>query len=131
MSGQDERLTVFQGPRGPQGNQGNPGNPGSQGDPGERGGQGERGERGEHGAAGLSRSVRRALVFLFALNVLLAGANLLWTAHEVQAGNGSRCGTVVADATIPLPPASGPAREWEAAFEAIARQRAQQLHCGT
>jgi hypothetical protein len=47
--------------------------------------------------------VRRALVFLFVLNVALAFANLLWTAHEVQAGNQSRCGTVVAYASIPLP----------------------------
>ena len=96
---------------------------------GNQGSQGEQGERGERGLAGLSVPVRRALVFLFVLNVGLAASNLLWTAHEVQAGNRSRCSTVVADATIPLPP--GPAREWEAAFEAIARQRAQQLHCGT
>ena len=61
MTGEDsERLT---GPRGAQGNQGN---------------------RGEQGAAGLSRSVRSALVFLFALSVALAGANLLWSAHEAK-----------------------------------------------
>ena len=134
MSEQDEHLTVFQGPRGPQGNQGNQGNqgtPGNQGNQGSQGSQGEQGERGERGLAGLSVPVRRALVFLFVLNVGLAASNLLWTAHEVQAGNRSRCSTVVADATISLPPAPGPAREWEAAFEAIARQRAQQLHCGT
>jgi hypothetical protein len=63
---EDERLAV-QGPQGPRGSQGNQGN------------------RGEKGASGLSVDVRRALVFLFALAVLMAGANLLWTAHEVHA----------------------------------------------
>lgn len=63
VSEDGERL-AFQGPRGRQGNQGN---------------------RGEQGTAGLSRTVRRALVFLFALPVVLAGANLFWTAHEVDA----------------------------------------------
>ena len=52
---------------------------------GPRGAQGNQGNRGEQGASGLSRTIRRALVFLFALPVVLAGANLLWTAHEVNA----------------------------------------------
>ncbi len=61
MTGErDERMAV-QGPRGPQGDQG------------------------ERGMPGLSIPVRRALVFLFALSVALAAANLLWTAHEVNA----------------------------------------------
>lgn len=59
-------MLVPQGPRGPAGRQGNQGN------------------RGEEGRAGLSRSVRRALVALFALAVALSGANLFWTAHEVH-----------------------------------------------
>jgi hypothetical protein len=33
----------------------------------------------------MSRIVGRALVFLFALSVILAGLNLIWTAHEVHA----------------------------------------------
>lgn len=56
---------------------------------GQRGEQGERGKQGNRGEAGLSRTVRRALVFLFALSVLLAGINLGWTAYEkgaIQAG---------------------------------------------
>ena len=56
---------------------------------GQRGEQGERGKQGSRGEAGLSRTVRRALVFLFALSVLLAGINLGWTAYEkgaIQAG---------------------------------------------
>ena len=117
MDEQDERLTVNQGPRGAQGSQGN------------QGSQGERGERGEPGLAGLSVPVRRALVFLFMLNVLMAGANMLWTAHVVQSGDQARCSSVVADATIPLPPAGSPGRDWDAAFEAITRQRAAQLGC--
>jgi hypothetical protein len=64
VTGEDGERLTGQGPRGAQGNQGN---------------------RGEQGAAGLSRSARRGLVFLFALSVVLAGLNLLWTAHEVHA----------------------------------------------
>ncbi len=52
---------------------------------GPRGQQGNQGNQGERGAAGLSVPVRRALVWLFVLSVILAGANLLWTAHEVHA----------------------------------------------
>ena len=52
---------------------------------GPRGAQGNQGNRGERGAAGLSRSVRRALVYLFALSVALGGFSLFWTAHEVHA----------------------------------------------
>ncbi len=113
MSGSDERLAT-QGPCGPAGRQGNQGN------------------RGEQGLAGLSAPVRRALVFLFALSVALAAANLWWTAHVVQAGDQMRCSSILADATIPLPhPVAGnPSREWEAAFEAVARERARQLGCG-
>ena len=95
---------------------------------GQRGEQGERGKQGSRGEAGLSRTVRRALVFLFILNVLMAGANMLWTAHVVQAGNRDRCATLLAIEMIPPPP-PGAGREWAAAFEAIARQRAAQLGC--
>lgn len=45
---------------------------------------GPRGPRGERGPAELSRAVRSALVFLYALSVILAGANLFWTAHSVD-----------------------------------------------
>ena len=109
---QGERL-AFQGLRGPRGEQGNQGN------------------RGEPGVPGLSRPVRRALVVVFVLNLGLAGANLLWTEHEVMGNSQQRCSSVLADATIPLPhPAAGnPGREWDAAFEANARQRARQLGC--
>ena len=94
---------------------------------GPRGPQGEQGKRGKQGAAGLSRPVRRALVFLFTLSVAMAAANMLWTAYLVREANQARCASVVADATIPLP--HDAAREWDAAFEAIARQRARELHC--
>lgn len=69
MTGEDgERLAVA-GPRGPQGNQGN---------------------RGERGAAGLSRPVRRALVFLFALAVVLAACGLFWTVRAVNASRAAQ-----------------------------------------
>jgi hypothetical protein len=62
MSEGDERLAV----QGPQGR------------------QGEQGKRGEQGTAGLSRPVRRALVFMFALAVALAAAGLFWINHAVH-----------------------------------------------
>lgn len=89
MSEDGERLRMtFQGPPGPpgnQGNQGNQGNPGSAGDRGASGDRGERGARGARGIPGLSTPVRRALVYLFALSVILAAFSLFWTAHEVHA----------------------------------------------
>ena len=106
---QGERL-AFQGLRGPRGEQGNQGN------------------RGEPGVPGLSRPVRRALVVVFVLNLGLAGANLLWTEHEVMGNSQQRCSSVLADATIPLP--GGPSRAWAARFEAVQRARARQLGCG-
>lgn len=57
---------------------------------GDRGAQGNQGNRGEKGADGLSHPLRRALVFLFALAVLLAGAGLLWTSHEVRASQAAQ-----------------------------------------
>jgi hypothetical protein len=64
---ENEEQSTGRGERGPQGRQGNQGN------------------RGEQGTTGLSVDVRRALVFLFALSVILGGLNLTWTAHEVHA----------------------------------------------
>jgi hypothetical protein len=77
----------------------------------------------------LARRALRSVAVLVLLALLVTAANLLWTAHLVQADNQQRCGAVVADATIPLPAAAGPARQWESRFEAVARQRALQLGC--
>ena len=82
-----------------------------------------------HGTV-LTRRTLRSVAVLVVVALLVTGANLLYTAHVVQANNAARCGIVVADATIPLPPAGSPGRAWDAAFEAIARQRAAQLGCG-
>lgn len=49
-----------------------------------QGPRGQQGEQGERGAAGLSRPVRRALVFLFALAVTLAAFGLFWINHAVH-----------------------------------------------
>ena len=66
MSGEDEERLAVQGPQGPQGR------------------RGSQGERGEQGTAGLSQSVRRALVFMFALAVILAASGLFWINHAVH-----------------------------------------------
>lgn len=76
----------------------------------------------------LTRHMLRSVAALVLLALLVTGANLLWTAHEVQVNNRARCDTVLATATIPLP-AGGPARQWAAAFEAIQQARARQLGC--
>ena len=138
MSEDGNRPSVtYQGPRGPQGsqgsagNQGNQGRAGNQGQAGEQGAQGKRGAQGEHGVAGLSRPVRRALVFLFVLCVALAGANMLWTAHVVQGNSQQMCSSLEAVARIPVPqPVAGnPSRLWDSRYEAIERTRARQLRC--
>jgi hypothetical protein len=81
-----------------------------------------------HGTVTTRRTLR-SVAILVILGLLVTGANLLYTAHAVQDGNQDRCSTVVADATIPLPPAGSPGRQWEAAFEANSRDRARQLGC--
>ena len=75
----------------------------------------------------LTRRTLRSVAALVLLGLLVAGANLLWTAHLVRAGDRQRCASIVADATIPLP--AGPSRAWEARFEAIQAARARQLGC--
>ena len=77
----------------------------------------------------LTRRTLRSVAILVILGLLMTAANLFWTAHEVQAADQARCGTVVADASIPLPPEGSPGRAWDAASEAIARGRAAQLGC--
>jgi hypothetical protein len=116
---QGERM-AFQGLRGPRGSQGNQGN------------------QGERGTSGLSVLVRQALVFLFALSMVLAAFNLFWTAHEVhssqaaiqaaqhreqvmqqQAGAilGERLCTTFGKLAALKPPAGPPAQNPSRAFE--------------
>ena len=77
----------------------------------------------------LTRHALRSVAVLVLLGLLVTAANLLWTAHLVREDNQQRCGSVLANATIPLAGA-GPARLWESRFEAIQRERARQLRCG-
>lgn len=67
--------------RHPRRHRGHPVSPASQGPPG---------PQGERGTAGLSGPVRRALVFLFALAVLLGALDLFWTAHQVDASKAAQ-----------------------------------------
>ena len=78
----------------------------------------------------LTRHALRSVAALVILALLVTGANLLWTAHVVNADNQQRCASVLADATIPLPAAGDPSRAWDARFEANAQARARQLGCG-
>jgi hypothetical protein len=105
----DERLTAL-GPRGPQGRQGNQGN------------------RGEQGTTGLSAPVRRALVFMFALAVVLAAFGLFWINHAVHDSQAAQqrqgqmieqklCATFGKLAAL-KPPAGSAARNPSRAYEA-------------
>ena len=47
--------------------------------------QGPRGPQGERGEQGMTAGARRAVISLFAFTLVLAGLNLFWTAHEVNA----------------------------------------------
>ena len=75
----------------------------------------------------LTRHALRSVAALLLLGLLVTAANLLFTAHLVQEDNRQRCGSITANATIPLPP--GPSRAWAARFEAIQQARARQLGC--
>lgn len=77
----------------------------------------------------LARRTLRSVAVLVIIGFLITAVNLLWTAHLMRDDNQGRCGTVVADATIPLPPPGSPGRDWDVAAEAIARQRSVQLGC--
>jgi len=46
-----------------------------------RGPKGDKGDKGERGD-GMTRGARHAVIFLFLLSLVLAGANLLFTSHE-------------------------------------------------
>ena len=127
MSETGERLAV-QGPRGPQGRQGNQGN------------------RGEHGVTGLSPAVRRALVFLFALSVILSVAGLFWNARQVndcRAANHrqnqvteEKICTAVNGLVVLMPPAGNPAHnparaQYDQELHAAVVQLLQGLDAGT
>jgi hypothetical protein len=49
-----------------------------------KGAKGEQGQQGERGEQGMTPGARRAVVYLFALSLLLGGLNLLFTAREVN-----------------------------------------------
>ena len=94
----------------------------------------------------------RSIAYLVVLTLVLASVSIWWNARATQTADRAiqtadraiqtaeraietnlqqRCSSITQDASIPLPhPIAGnPSREWEADFEAIARNRAGQLHC--
>jgi hypothetical protein len=111
---------------------------------GQKGDKGERGEQGTRGQAGLSRPVRRALVFLFALSVALAAFSLFWTAHEVGASQTARqqqgtaieqklCTTLAKLSALPPPggtPVSNPSRAFEQQLHATLDELGPDIGCG-
>lgn len=49
-----------------------------------------KGDKGEKGEPGLTSAARRAVLVLILLTLALAGANLLWTSHVVNAGHAAQ-----------------------------------------
>jgi hypothetical protein len=92
---------------------------------GPRGEQGRTGRTGERGERGLSRLQGRAVVFLFALAVVLAGYGLVSNSHEIAANNHKFCQVIRAATATPVQkpanPAANPSREQ--AFEWYQRYR--------
>jgi hypothetical protein len=80
---------------------------------GERGAQGERGERGEHGE-GMTHGARRAVIVLFVINFLLAGACLWFATYQVSSSNRQWCDTLSLLTSKPVPkpddPSANPSR---------------------
>jgi hypothetical protein len=95
---------------------------------GQRGRQGEKGERGERG---LPRAQRRAVIYLFLLNVLFVAACFAGLVHYVRSSEQERCASLAQIITIPIPvPVTGnPSRQAWASFEAVERRRGHQLGC--
>lgn len=91
-----------------------------------RGPKGERGPEGQQGAPGpgMTRGARHAVVFLFIFALLLAGANLFWTAHQVGANNRKWCSTVVLvdGAYRTHAPATATGRQLAADFRELRRE---------
>jgi hypothetical protein len=80
---------------------------------GERGAQGERGERGEHGE-GMTHGARRAVIVLFVINFLVAGACLWFATYQVSSSNRQWCDTLSLLTSKPVPkpddPSANPSR---------------------
>jgi hypothetical protein len=96
--------------------------------------QGPGGDQDERGEAGLSRAVRRAVVFLFVLSVLLGATSLLFTSYEVRASDHKFCAVIQGFTIVPVPepadPRANPSREtdylWYVKFIDLGRN----LGCG-
>ncbi len=63
----------------------------------------------------MTRGARHAVVFLFALTLVLSGVNLVFTAHAVNTSDRKWCTTVGLLTATPVPrpadPAANPSRE--------------------
>ena len=107
-----------------------------------RGQKGDKGEKGERGL-GITAGARRAIIYLFVLTVLLAGANLLWTSHVVNANQAAQqragqavgqklCATLSQLAALRPPggnPAANPSRAYEQSLHTTLSQLGTDLSC--
>lgn len=100
-----------------------------------RGPRGPRGQQGESGTPGvpLSRAVRRAIVWLFVVNLALIAAVGLGLVHYINQNNAQRCGALLPVARQALLQDAGPANPSRQVLNSIIlsdRARAARLHCG-
>lgn len=74
---------------------------------------------------------RRAVIYLFTLNLLFVGLCFWGLIHYVQVNDQQRCASIAQIAAIPVPkPVAGnPSRMWESRYEAIQEARGRQLGC--
>ena len=115
-----------------------------------KGQKGDQGEQGQKGERGMPAAQLRAIVYLAVLTLLLAGANLLWTGHEVNASRAvqareqamqQRQGEVIGrklcktlDSLAALRPPGGspeqnPSRAYEQALHAVLDRLAPDIGC--
>ena len=105
--------------------------------------KGDRGPKGDKGDRGMPTGQRRAIIYLFVLTLLLAGANLLWTGHAVNVNQSAQrrsgqlveqklCATLDSLRSLQPPPgnpASNPSRAYEQGLHARLSQLGTDLGC--
>lgn len=93
-----------------------------------------RGPKGDRGEQGMGRAARRAVVYLFAVAVILAAANLFFTVHQVQAQGQRWCATLdlltARPASRPADPKANPSREQAYLYYTDFRRLRRELGCG-
>ena len=99
-----------------------------------RGAKGDKGEPGEKGERGLTSRMARAIVGLFLIAFVLAGASLLITSREIAANDAKWCAAMVLLTSHPVPkpanPGANPSRAQNYQYYVTFRTLRRRLGCG-